>query len=80
MSRRQKRDGKQAEVGGQEIQEVWMGARGGNDGVGGADTRLETSKIQIKQTNRWMCHISIQRQQKGRHASGPGEGVGRDQG
>lgn len=45
------------------MQEVWMRARGGGSGVGGAGTWLETSKIQIKQTNRWMWRISIHQQQ-----------------
>lgn len=45
--------------------EGWMGTRGGNTGVGGAGTKVGTSKIQIKQRNRWMWHISIDQQQTG---------------
>lgn len=63
MSQWQEGDGK--EVGGGGTVDAG-GVDGGKErerGVGGAGTRLETSKIQIKQTNRWMWHISIQQQQ-----------------
>lgn len=66
MSERQEGDGKaEEEEEEREMREVWMGARGGYGGVGGTGTWLETSKIQIKQTNRWMWDISIHQQQTG---------------
>lgn len=69
MSERRRGDGKEAEEEEREMRRRcgWGGerARGGDGGVGGAGTWLETSKIQIKQTNRWMWRISIHQQQTG---------------
>lgn len=44
MSERQEGDGKVAEEEKQEMHEVWVGAGGGNSGVGGAGTWLENKQ------------------------------------